>query len=233
MRVYVSLTSIYDNLDRLKDCLRSLLKQTYTVNNIFLFLSEEPYLKDKGFPDHKIPEWLREMPITVKWTFNDGSYRKLLPLLSKVGECLIITCDDDTYYSPTLIEELMKAYDNEGCVVAYRCKLWEKDVPYAKFREPLVQKDIHNFHTGKGGVLYPSWIFKDCDMFNMAYLDLCPTNDDIWFNFWRMKAKVPCYCIGKEDYIDMINPDCALWNNFNEKNNDAMLEKTYKFIFPV
>lgn len=232
MKVVVSLTSIFDNLRRLENVLKSLLQQTMKPDAIVVFLSIEPYLMDKGFPEYRIPTWLDEM-VEVRWVKNNGPYRKLLPLLKEMWDedVCIITCDDDTVYSKDFVKNLVVKYKEEGCCVAYRCKYWSPGSSYNEMKAP-VNKDILNFHTGKGGVLYHPKMFHGTDVFSSKFLKLCPTNDDIWFNFWRMKAGIECLYLPDEYmYVDMINPPFALWNNYNQYTNDEQMKNTFDFIF--
>ena len=112
--INVSLTSIYDNSERLKDTIDSLLNQTMKVDMIYVYLSENPYLLDRGFK--KVPEWLTELvdsnKVSVRFVKNTGPYRKLLPLLEEKwnSDEIIITVDDDTVYKPKLVETMVDAY---------------------------------------------------------------------------------------------------------------------------
>jgi hypothetical protein len=54
MKVYVSLTSIFDNQNILLLTLMSIRNQTVIPDKCFIFLSEDEKFKDKGFPDKKI-----------------------------------------------------------------------------------------------------------------------------------------------------------------------------------
>lgn len=233
MKVYVSLTSIVDNLPSLYHTLGSLLNQSYKAD-IYLFLSPMPYLQDTGFTGYRIPEWLDSMPIEIRWVNNIGPYRKLLPLLNEVEEDdIIITCDDDTIYDKDFVKGLVETYMDERCCVAYRCKLWIPGCKYFEMKDSEL-KSVSNFHTGKGGVLYTPKMFHGCDIMSDRFLKICPTNDDFWFNFWRMKNNIPCFHLKQSFMIeDLHNAKTALYNNYNEKTNDSQMIATYKYVFQV
>ena len=105
MKIYISLTSIFQNQNILLKTLKSIKEQTLKPNKCIIYLSEEPYLLDAGFKDkiinNELNILLKENELfEITWCENIGPYRKLLPLLKKKYEedCLIITIDDDTEY---------------------------------------------------------------------------------------------------------------------------------------
>ena len=108
--VYISLTSIFDNQNRLLQTLQSIMNQTIKPDKIFLYLSDKPYILDTGFKDKKITDttlltFINDNSIIdINWVNNTGSYRKLLPLLKDKWDedCIIITIDDDNIYHPKL-----------------------------------------------------------------------------------------------------------------------------------
>ena len=231
--IYLSLTSIFKNQNILFKTLQSIITQTKKPDKIFLYLSEAPYILDTGFKNKKITDKnllnfleINKKIIQVSWVENEGSYRKLLPLLKEKWKenCIIITIDDDTIYHNKLIENLVEDYNKQKCVISYRGymlkmnKLDEFD--YHK-RVNCDKKYIYNFPTGKGGILYkPDFFHKTGDLiFNKnIYLKYCSKQDDIWFYILRIKNNISCYLDNKPFQItDLINS--GLFVNFNSKNN--------------
>lgn len=245
--IYISLTSIYKNQHILIQTLQSIKKQTRLPDKIFLYLSEESYILDKGFKDKKITnlnllKFINDNPIIdIKWVKNTGSYRKLLPLLKDKWDedCIIITIDDDTVYDSYLIENLINDYNRENCIIGYRgfTPLFDKveNFQYEK-RDKKQNLSLYNFLTGKGGILYkPEFFHKTDDLiFNSnIYLSTCPTNDDIWFYIVRLLNNINCYVGNKKWEIkDLTNG--GLYEKFNSKktnnknNNTILFEKTFK-----
>jgi hypothetical protein len=233
--IFVSVTSLFQNQRILLKTLNSLKNQTTLPDKIFLYLSEEPYLKDLGFKNKNITNTsLKEFIdnnsslIEVRFVSNIGSYRKLLPLLEEKWDedCVIITVDDDTVYTSDLISKYINDYEKYKCAVSYRgftpnCISLE-DFDYLN-RLPLVKLHKLNFSTGKGGVLYhPSFFHKIGKIiFEKDYfLKLCETHDDVWFNFFRILNDVPCYCDDTQPYmIEDLYTDTSLYINFNQHNN--------------
>lgn len=234
MKVYVSLTSIYDNQTSLLMTLKSIESQTRLPDKCYLYLSEEPYLLDKGFngkqmnPDLKVYLNNHSTLFEIRWVSNIGPYRKLLPLLSeKMNEdCLIITIDDDTEYNSSLISDYVNDWQVHHCCIAYRGFTMYigntmREITY-EHRDKLNPKSIYNFHTGKGGVVYHPKFFKKTGnlIFDRnIYRECCETGDDIWFNFMRIANNVDCYV---RDYPYMRHDYStvhSLYGNFNMKNN--------------
>ena len=127
--IYVSLTSIYDNQSILLKTLISIKNQTILPNKIFIYLSEDSFLLDKGFKnkiiDNKNLKTFLDENINIfqiKWCKNIGPYRKLLPLLQEKFEekCIIITIDDDTEYNINLIKKHLELFDKHYCCVSFR-----------------------------------------------------------------------------------------------------------------
>jgi hypothetical protein len=173
--------------------------------------------------------------IQIRWVENTGPYRKLLPLLEeKWGEdCLIITLDDDTEYHPQLIENYVKDYNEHKVSIAYRGFTLDlaSEMNYNNRIHPTLEKCISNFSTGKGGVVYNPTLFRDKTIFNKSGYMLAATNDDIWFNFVRMKSDIPLVIKNKPYMItDNTSTEYALFSNFNNSANTSMMKDVWDFL---
>ncbi len=244
--VYVSLTSIASNEDVLLTTLRSLLSQSVTPDKIYLFLSEEPYLLDRGFKGRRLrngvlAQLLHHAPlISVIWVENDGPYRKLLPLLKEKWEedCIIITVDDDSAYDKHLVKNLLEDHKTHNCAVAFRGmsptlswigefnysrRNWDSYTPSSKVDESGASRcALHNFPMGKGGILYkPSFFHKTGGLIfsRELYRSTCPTQDDVWFYVVRVLNGVPCYLGAREWGRDTPGPGGGLFKHYNSRND--------------
>jgi protein O-GlcNAc transferase len=245
--IYISLTSIYDNQEYLCQTIASILSQTKMPDKIFLFLSEESYLLDKGFKGRNInDESLKKLlddndRVEVRWVDNDGPYRKIIPLLKEKWDedCVIITVDDDTVYDSDFIKNILEPYKEHHCCVGLRGDTMDvsedrlRNWTYA-FREELVSCSLFNFYTGKGGVLYrPSFFHKTPIVLDRGlYGKLAPTADDVWLNLCRIANGVRCY-IGTQNYQvkDNSNESCALYRNYNRGNNSKQIKDVLNYLF--
>lgn len=240
--IYISLTSIFKNQNNLLHTLNSIINQSIKPDKIFLYLSEDPYILDEGFKNRKITnEYLLNfindnLIIEIRWVKNNGSYRKLLPLLKEKWNqnCIIITIDDDSIYDPNLIKNLVNDYNIYHCVIGYRgfTPLFDKieNFDYYK-RDKLHHLSLYNFLTGKGGILYkPEFFYKTNDLiFNdQIYLFTCDKQDDIWFYIVRILNNINCYIDNKKWEIKDLHCK-GLYSNFNLANNNTLsLKNTIK-----
>lgn len=231
--LYISLTSIFSNQSILLKTLESIMKQTLMPNKIFLYLSEEPYLLDTGFENKIITnknllKFLENNKslIELHWVENQGSYRKLLPLLKEKWNenCIIITIDDDVIYDKKLLQNMIECYDNNKCVIGNRGftpKLKELgNFDYTK-RKTLIKRYLYNFPTGKGAILYKPHFFYDTEkiIFNKEiYMNKCGKQDDVWFYLMRIGNNIDCY-LNDQKYMIKDLKHKGLYNIFNEKDN--------------
>jgi glycosyltransferase involved in cell wall biosynthesis len=213
-----SLTSISGREAALVKTINSLLNQTVKLD-IHLWVSYEPYLLDKGFTF--FPEG-----VFIHYVPNDGPYRKLLPALTLFPNEIIITVDDDTEYHPSFAETIMSYY--KSGILAFRAtRISEK--PYNSWEEvKTICIELDLFAKGNGGVVYDAKLFQKEDLYDPIYKSLCPTGDDIWFNFWRIKEKIPLHVVPLTNYYRTNQQESRLWD-INENNNDSMILRTKKF----
>lgn len=229
--IYISLTSIYRRQHLLYQCLVGVLKQTLQPTFIYLYLSEYPSFFDDGFNNQKITnEKLKKLideneRIEIIWGEDIGPHGKLLPLLKKKWEedCLIITLDDDTIYDFNLIKNLVEDYKKYNCVISYRgFKPGITDITELKYgdNKGKEKKNMFNFPTGKGGILYhPTFFHKTGDLiFNEdVFKNICKTADDVWFLLVRIANKVECY-LGTKKWLLKDNHDPTGLYTINNKN---------------
>lgn len=236
MKTYLSITSIFQNQDILIPTLKSISNQSIKPEKCYIYLSEEPYLKDLGFKNKIISDNLSKFIqnnntiFEIKWCKNTGSYRKLLPLLQEKWEedCIIITIDDDTEYDKDLIKNYLNDYNKHKCCINYRgfTMKFSNSLTEIKYliRENKREKYLYNFLTGKGGALYqPSFFKKTEDLIfrEDLFSSLCPTGDDIWFNFVRICNSIELYIPDiKFMNKDLTKNETALAVNYNCSNVD-------------
>lgn len=196
MKVLVSLTTTFERSDLLKQTLQSLLNQDFTPDGIILNISKEPYLKDSGFTE--IPRWIKNLPVTVNWVENTGSYRKLLPVLAEAqNEDLIVTADDDILYHDSWLKILIEEnIENPKKIVCGRGRKMKKNIfsRWQNYRNwPLVKKKTSNLSilaTGGGGVVYRRELLDLDFIFDKKYLEIAPMSDDLWFKMASMRKNV-------------------------------------------
>ena len=241
----VSLTSYPDRMYDIYYCIYSLLTQTLKPNKIILWLGEEQFPnKEKDLPKNLLK--FTKYGLTIKYTKDIKSYKKLIPSLKEYPNSIIITADDDIFYPQNWLEKLYNCWkNNKDCVVCHRAHRVgienEKLIPYNKWEHNIIadKSSFYNFCTTGGGVLYhPNSFYKD--IFNeKIFKELTPNADDIWF--WAMvvlndtKIKIVDEPLDNLIYVNPerqkgFNDDDTLYfSNVYENKNDIQLEKVINY----
>jgi hypothetical protein len=263
----------------LQSCLYQELNDEYNISKIIINLSEEPYLLDKGFKDKIIIDKLNNFindtknkySIEINWVKNTGSYRKLLPTLQTYWNYpnqIIITIDDDIILSKFFVYDLVKKYEenNNKYCVSYRGYTMDWDnynninniKYYLIYNNPIPLTALHldNFSTNGAGTIWTPSMFQHHKnskelLFNYDIIfKICPTGDDIWYNFIRILNNVELYIYkhNKKIYKLMTNRDSLYYKinsisnntkstsdntnltNNNLNNNDIQLINVYNLI---
>jgi hypothetical protein len=187
--IYISLTSYPARFGTLAATLKCLLMQTFRPEAVLLWIAEQDIaklpaevfrLRDYGLQIHRCPD-LR-------------SYKKIIPGLRLLPDAFLVTADDDCYYSPTWLAEMVDAwtpYSREViCHRAHRMRLDEKGepLPYMSWDLELRSESAHplNFMTGVGGVLYPPGSLPAEVLDEALFQKLCAGCDDVWL-WWMLR----------------------------------------------
>jgi|WetSurMetagenome_2_1015567.scaffolds.fasta_scaffold84547_2 hypothetical protein len=185
----VSLTSYPARFSKLPLTLKSLLTQSVASDRVILWIANQ----DKNALTPAILR-LQKSGLEIAYCDDLRSYKKIIPTLRDFPDHFIATADDDVYYWPSWLEELVSGYQqNAKNVIFHRGHriLLGKDglpLPYAMWEKATQRKDTSplNFQVGIGGVLYPPNVFH-ADVLNVeAFTKLCPLADDIWL-YWMMR----------------------------------------------
>lgn len=185
----VSLTSYPARFGKLPLTLKCLLSQTVTADRIILWVAHQ----DKSALTPAILN-LQKLGLEIAYCDDLRSFNKIIPTLQSYPDSFIVTADDDLYYQPTWLEELVQNFrGNLKEVVCHRVhrirmgtdnlplpyKDWEMEAQYLE-ASPL------NFQTGVGGVLYPPNAFHADVLKSQVFNKLCPNADDVWL-YWMMR----------------------------------------------
>lgn len=187
-KIIVSLTSFPPRIPYIHKTISSLLHQTLKPDMVILWLAKEQFLNgENDLPEELLK--LKQYGLTIKWCSDLKPYKKLVPALKEYPDDIIITVDDDIYYDRNMVELLYKSYLKEPDYIhCHRCtKIYYKN---AKIKAKGGGKKYYkkpsfaNKLVGVGGVLYPPHsLYKDITN-EKLFMELAPTNDDIWF--WLM-----------------------------------------------
>jgi hypothetical protein len=112
MNVIVCFSSMPSRIGKTELMVKSIIEQTFSPSNIFLFLPDICVREGKSYD---IPSWIENSGIVVVRTDKDyGPGTKLIPALTMDldPDTLIITVDDDIVYERHMIEELVSVAEN-------------------------------------------------------------------------------------------------------------------------
>ncbi len=185
-KLIVSLTTFPARIDTVYKTITTLMQQTLKPDEIVLWLA------DSQFPDRKLPEnltRLQQFGLSIKWCEDIRSYKKLIPSLIEYPDDIIVTVDDDNYYDPKLLETLYSSYlKNPECIHARQafCVNINKNLELSMHSRSYVYNSTYlpsflNEPVGCGGVLYPPHCLDKNVLNKEQFMDIIPTNDDIWF----------------------------------------------------
>lgn len=242
--VIISLTSFPERMYEIRYTLYSLLNQTVKPAKIILWLASEEFPNGENDLPQDVLNF-KQNGLTIEWTRNICSYKKLIPCLENYPKRIIVTADDDLYYEPDWLEKLIKAYDKHSdCVIAHRAHAvkfnFGKLAPYKKWKRSIKggKSSYLNFPTSGGGVLYPVGCFYKDVTRDDIFLKLLPKADDIWI--WAMIVLNHKKVFVTEDHIKRltyVNPqrERGLTNektlfSFNKKGgNDEQLKRLLEY----
>ena len=186
----VSLTSYPDRIYDIHYCIYSLLIQSLKPNKIILWLGEEQFPNR----DKDLSEKLREFTkhgLTIKYTKDIKSYKKLIPALREYPNSIIVSADDDIFYRNNWLEKLYNHWkDNKNFVIVHRGDKIiiedDKIIPFNQWgRKTISDNSSFSFLilSGSGALFPPNCLYKD--VFNEEiFKKLAPNADDMWF--WAM-----------------------------------------------
>lgn len=189
----VSLTSYPKRFATLHLTLRCLLMQSVRPDAVILWIAE-------GDMDRLTPEILAlqgpGQGLEIRATPDLRSYKKLIPVLAERPDAYLVTADDDHYYGPDWLRDLVEAARaHPGQVIGHRChrvgygpdgqmlsyEAWRKNIDGA-----VAGGDV--FATGVGGILYPPGSLHPDTTRVDLFQRLCPNADDIWF-YWMARRQ--------------------------------------------
>lgn len=187
----VSLTSYPARFATLHLTLKCLLLQTVIADHTILWIAHA----DKAALTTDILK-LQDDGLEIAFCDDLRSYKKIVPTLKQYPNCYVVTADDDLYYWPTWLAELLSnlkgASTEVVCHRAHRIGLGADHLPlpYAMWEHETYRQDESalTFPTSGAGALYPPHAFHQAVLNAHAFEWLCPNADDVWL-YWMMRKK--------------------------------------------
>lgn len=184
--VIVSLTSFPARMSGLPIVLESLFRQTVKPDRIILWLAEEQFSEqEKVLEDFK--EYVKS-GLEIRFCEDLRAHKKYFYTMKENPEAIVITVDDDIFYSERMIERLIQTYkENPSCIVAERAhQMKKKDgklLPYNQWNWRAVDcmgPDLYLCATGGAGCLYPPHCLSEHIFDKETLKKYCFLADDIW-----------------------------------------------------
>lgn len=236
----VSLTSYSLRFPILPLTLKCLLSQTLKPDKVILWIANEQkeYLNDDILT-------LQDHGLHIYYCPDLGPFTKIIPTLKNYSDHFIVTADDDLYYWPTWLEELVSAWNGSiHDVVAHRVHkilLDGNNLPLEYSKWSLDDHNTQNasylnFATGVGGVLYPPGTFHSDVLKADIFTKLCLNADDIWL-YWmeRLNKSYVRRTYSKKAMLEWPNSQQVSKKIENvNKNNDQYIKYMIEaYGFPI
>lgn len=239
--VTISLTSYGERASKVVPyTILSLLKQSFRPQKIILWLDSD------NWNENNVPQKLKdleEFALEIRFCKDLRSYNKLIPTLGLCNAEIIITVDDDIYYSSNFLEEIytqhLKTPDKiitlnfcypkfvNGNVASYR--EWD-EYHFVGLEDKFSPMLI--FPQGFGGVLYPPDALHEDVTKEELFLKFAPYADDIWFYIMGILKGTEKQCVvnskTKYYFLDLFRQirtrDRLHDLNVGESKNDLQLK---------
>lgn len=229
-QLIVALTSYAPRFETLSWTLRSLLLQTVKPDHLILWIAHSDL---PALPKNAID--LQAAGLEIRATDNIGPYTKIIPTIDAFPNAFICTADDDVYYWPSWLEELIEAGNGVSraitCHRAHEITLNSDGTfrPYNEWIRDTRRRGEMNFlfPTGHGGILYPPGILAHTAMDRDVISHLCPDADDIWL-YWigrRNGARYTTVPRWRTFTVWHGSQSRSLWSRNSRGGNDEQIRK--------
>lgn len=163
-------------------------------DRVELWLASEQFKnREQDLPNLLID--LERYGLEIRWCSDIRSYKKLIPALKSHPNSIIVTADDDVFYERDWLARMVLEYgQNKHNIYCHKATKFYLDEgggyrATGGGKHYYKEESFLNKLVGVGGVLYPPGSLNT-EVFNeTVFMDLAPTNDDIWFWFMAILNK--------------------------------------------
>lgn len=190
--VIVSLTSYPERIELVSKTVITILNQKKCKPDaVELWLAKDQFPEGNDGLPHNLTK-LIDCGLDICWCEDLKSYKKLIPALKKHPEAVIVTADDDCYYSRGWLGHLYSSYlQDPSDISCHRATPFYFDGDTARTiidgRHYHNGPSVLNMQVGCAGVLYPPETFGPDVLDKSMFMKLTPVADDIWF--WLMAVR--------------------------------------------
>ncbi len=175
--------------------------------------------------------------LELRYCRDYGPHKKYYPYVCEIfpdePERTLVTADDDVFYPPGWLEELLAAHRPDE-VTAFRARI-RTDAPYRSWRTcATIEPSERVFATGVSGVAYPPRLLATLRQRGDQFADICPYADDFWLHYAAVATGVPIRQVRDTSVLWWAMPRTAargLWDGAGTAN-DAIAEGTRRAWLP-
>ena len=187
----VNLTTIPSRIHLVHLAIESIFQQSTKADQVILWLGQDKF-QERGTPPHL--ESLKKRGLDIRYCEDVRSHTKLVHAISQIPDAIHVTADDDLIYPGKWLELLYDEHlRDEESVICHRAHLIRLDeegavLPRAQwgYETKRIGPCFDLFPTGSGGVLYPPHALSEKLHDKETFLNICPTEDDLWFKAMAM-----------------------------------------------
>ncbi|MET4429811.1 hypothetical protein [Mycolicibacterium sp. 624] len=173
---------------------------------------------------------LQARGLEIRLCHDYGPHKKYFPyvqeILQREPDSTLVTVDDDAYYPPTWLEELLAAHQpNE--VTAFRARI-RGEGPYGTWPVcSTTEPSPRVFATGVSGVAYPPQLLRTLKDRGDEFTRVCPRADDFWLHYAAVATDVPIRQVRDTPALWWEMPVAASRGLWDRKGtaNDAIADK--------
>ncbi len=235
----VSFTTFPDRISKIWLVIECMLRQKHLPSKIILWLSTEQFPNQFSDLPNNLLSYYKKKLVEIRFVNDDlRSHKKYFYVLQEFPDDLIVTVDDDLFYSSNTLNDLYllhkKFPDCLCCLRAYKVKkVDDKIAPYKTW------KILYNgygpsfelFHTSGGGTLYKKSFFPE-EVFDIGtFKKLSFKADDVWLNLMlQLKGTKSVKANFYSHLLPILNNSEKLSaNNVYEGGNDQQISAIVKY----
>ena len=241
--VTVTLTSYPPRIAGVAAALDTIYSQTIPPSEVLLWLAADQFpQREADLPD-ALRTLISESRLTVRWCDDLKPHKKYFYAFQEIRNGVIVTVDDDLFYGPQLIENLLLSYvlnpqavhasrthlmavTEDGRLLPYRYWIKETD---SLFAVPSMQL----FATSGAGTLYPAGVFNPALFDKDVIRQLCLCQDDLWLKAMELVEGVPVVTAERSRQWTVV-PDSQAeglyHSNVEQGENDLAQEKIIRWL---
>ena len=237
-RVIVSLTSFPARIGKVWLVVETLLRQSKKPDMIILWLSKEQFPTKKVLPRKLLDLQGRGLRIELR-EGDLRSHKKYYYTLTEYPDDILVTVDDDVFYSPFMLERLWKTHlrfphavcCNHSHLLSYEASAL---LPYVEWKHNESMNEVPRsdlLPVGIGGVLYPVGFGYAGMLKPTAFMEVCRNADDIWLKAMGNMLDIPAVQTSYHSlFLPVQNKNNKTLSSVNlDFGNDVQIEAVRKY----